>query len=185
MKRVLILFFLVVAMSSVSLQAQNRKIKSNGLSTSTYYYNSAAGLRAGATSGFTFKHFTSNNIAFEGILSVQQRGFSITGMREKYTRAFATPGLNWYYGLGGHIAVFKSGYYNNVLYGDPGKNVHTYSYYSNDGMGLGIDGIIGLEYKIKEAPVALSFDLKPFFEINTRGYALLSFDPGLGIKITF
>ena len=184
MKREFILFLPILTMSNliVHAQNQNRKIESNRVTTSTHYYNSAAGLRIGATSGFTFKHFTSNITAFEGILSAQQRGFSITGMIEKYARAFADPGFNWYYGLGGHIAMFESGYNNNLLYGDPRKNLRSYTYYSSGGMGIGIDGIIGLEYKIKEAPVAISFDLKPFFEINTRGYSILSFDPGVGIK---
>jgi hypothetical protein len=58
-------------------------------------------------------------------------------------------------------------------------------YYREDGIGLGIDGMIGLEYSIPGAPVAFSLDMKPFLEFNTNGGAWVSLDPGLGVKVAF
>ena len=60
-----------------------------------------------------------------------------------------------------------------------------YYHYHQGGIGLGIDGVIGLEYKIPTIPIAISIDVKPFLEVNTSGGAWLSLDPGLGIKIAF
>ena len=186
MRRKLTMVFTLLVIASCSF-AQNRRVKS-GLSSGSYYFNNAIGLRAGGTSGLTFKHFTSSNEAFEGILNIHGNGamgFSLTLLYEKYTRAFDEVGFNWYYGFGGHVAGFESGYYYSKLYGDPYRNNRNYRYYTNGGFGVGIDGVVGLEYKIKPAPIALSLDLKPFFEVNTRGYSILALDPGLGIKVTF
>jgi hypothetical protein len=48
-----------------------------------------------------------------------------------------------------------------------------------------MDGIIGIEYKIAPIPLAVSLDMKPFFEMNTNGRAYLSLDPGIGVKVAF
>ena len=53
------------------------------------------------------------------------------------------------------------------------------------GLGIGIDGVAGAEYKLPAIPLALSFDIKPFIEINNSGVIFTTFDPGLGIKLTF
>lgn len=143
-------------------------------------YKTAVGLRAGETSGLTIKGFVSNSAALEGIIGIWNRGVSGTLLYELHAPAFHASGLNWYYGAGGHVAVetYRSGY---VWY-DYGQRRY---YYRDGGMGLGIDGVVGLEYKIPQAPIAFSLDLKPFMEFNTNGGAFVALDPGLGIKVAF
>lgn len=148
----------------------------NAQSTSSSY-NTAIGLRAGGTSGLTVKHFTSKGAAWEGIIGLWNNAFSLTALYEKHAHAGA-PGLNWYYGGGGHIAAQNGRFGNRSYY-------YHRDYYKNDGVGIGIDGIVGIEYKITPIPFAISFDLKPFIEINTRGGAFFALDPGLGLKFTF
>lgn len=137
-------------------------------------YNTAIGLRAGGTSGLTIKRFVGNN-AIEGIIGFAPNAFSITGLYEIHAAAFNEPGFKWYYGGGAHVAFTGNNYY----WRDNSR------YYRNTGVGLGIDGIIGLEYKINPIPIAISLDLKPFVEMNTNGGIYSFIDPGLGIKVAF
>lgn len=143
-------------------------------------YNAAVGVRAGETSGLTIKGFVTDNTAIEGIFGVWHRGVSLTGMYEVYNPAFNANGLSWYFGAGGHVALSnRRDNYDWYRFGQ------RRFYVDNGETGLGIDGIIGLEYKIPRAPIAFSLDLKPFVEFNTRGGAWVSLDPGLGIKAAF
>lgn len=161
MKKVLFTALLALGMS-VGAQAQ-------------LDYGTAIGLRAGETSGLTVKGSMGSN-AFEGIIGIWNYGFTVTGLYEWITPTQAA-GLNWYYGVGGHIAV-NSGYH---YWYDSRRD----RYYRNGGMGLGIDGIVGIEYRIPRAPIAFSLDLKPYIEFNTAGPIFGSLDPGLGIKVVF
>lgn len=146
-------------------------------------YKNALGIRAGGTSGFTYKRIGSGGSAFELIAGGWWNGFSVTGLFERYQGA-GTAGLSWYYGGGAHIASYGGpSYYKDRYYYD-----RRYRYYYNRGEGdlaAGIDGIVGLEYKIKPIPVAISLDIKPFIEVNTFGGAYMALDPGLGVKFTF
>lgn len=138
-------------------------------------YSTAFGLRAGETSGFTIKQNFGSSHSLEGIIGLWNHGLSATLLFEKNVPTGITPGLNCYYGAGGHgsfYSRYRVYYYRNRP-----------EYYSYGDVGLGIDGIIGLEYKIPKVPVAFSLDLKPFVEINTGGGAWMSLDPGLGIKV--
>ncbi len=151
--------------------------KTSGAGSSSY--TTAIGLRAGGTSGVTFKRFINQPTAIEVIAGVWPYGFSGTVLLERHANA-GLEGLSWYYGGGGHATV-RSGrvYYR---YDHPR---YKYYYATESRLGLGIDGIVGLEYKIKPIPFAISLDLKPFVEVNTGGYVYLGMDPGLGIKVAF
>ena len=137
-------------------------------------YKTAIGVRGLGTSGLTIKHFTSSNRALEGIVGFYPNAFSATLLVERYAPAFSEPGLNWYYGIGGHIAT-----QSDVVKGDGIYRRETSE------VGFGVDGIFGVEYKIREVPIAMSLDFKPFFEVATDGDAFIALDPGLGIKVTF
>lgn len=159
----------------VSAQAQLNFNRSAESAT----YSTAIGLRAGETSGLTFKKFVGGPNAIEFIVGVWPYGFSATGLYERHANA-GLEGLNWYYGGGGHVAE-QSG---RIYYAYRDRR-YDYYYRSGSDLGIGIDGIVGLEYKIKPIPFAVSLDLKPFLEVNTAGAAFISLDPGLGVKVAF
>lgn len=139
-------------------------------------YETALGVRIGGTSGVTFKHFYNNSHAIEGIIGTFGNGFSITGLIEKHANAFDAVGLNWYYGGGAHIAFYN----NNQYYKLDGRRVDNRE--SND-VGIGINGIIGLEYSLPDnIPVAFSLDFKPFLEVDTDGDFGVGPDLALGVK---
>lgn len=140
-------------------------------------YHTAIGLRAGGTSGLTVKHFMGSGAALEGIVGLWNNAFSLTGLYEKHVGAGA-PGLNWYYGGGFHVAAQNNRFDNRNRY-------YYRDYYADGGVGIGIDGILGIEYKINPIPFAISVDLKPFLEINTNGGSFFALDPGIGLKFAF
>lgn len=141
-------------------------------------YKTAIGLRAGETSGLTIKQFLGSSTALEGIIGIWSHGFSGTLLFEKYAGT-GVDGLNVYYGGGGHVA-FETHHHHWYYYKKDRYYHHRHGY-----VGLGIDGVVGLEYKIPPVPIAISVDLKPFVEVTTGGSVWMSFDPGLGIKVAF
>lgn len=145
-------------------------------------YKFAVGLRSGGTSGITLKVNTSELTALEGIIGFWNDGLSITGLWEKHPSAFNVEGLHWYYGAGGHIAFYEADYRNErgPAWWDDDRND-----FDDGDVGIGLDVIGGIEYKIPPIPFAISFDLKPFIELNTNGGTYFSFDPGIGLKLAF
>jgi len=111
-------------------------------------YKNALGLKFYPT-GVTFKHFLSGKNALEGIGYFYNEGMRITGLYEIHGIINNAGGLKWYVGPGAHL-----GFYNDK---HGGASV------------LGIDGVIGLDYKINSAPINLSVDWQPSIEFGT-GY---------------
>ncbi|MEQ9422939.1 MAG: hypothetical protein RJQ09_00880 [Cyclobacteriaceae bacterium] len=142
-------------------------------------YKTGAGLRFGGTSGVSLKHFYKPNAAYEGILGIFNNGFSITGLIERSAPAFDAPGLYWYYGAGAHVALYDN---HGRLHGF-GRDINDRD---SDDIGLGIDGIVGLEYKIPDnVPLSISMGLKPFLEIDSDGDWDLAPDPAITIRYIF
>jgi hypothetical protein len=136
-------------------------------------YRTGIGLRTGETSGVAVKFNAQKAASIEIIAGIWSDWLSLTGLYEKNVPAFNIEGMRWYYGGGGHVA-FQTDTFNNGRYYDRG-----------DDFALGIDGIVGLEFKIPPIPFAVSLDIKPFLEIYNNGDVFMAIDPGLGIKFTF
>ena len=143
-------------------------------------YDFAIGLRSGGTSGITLKK-NNGASALEGIIGFWHDGVSLTGLWEKNQMAFNEPGFNWFYGVGGHVS-----FYGDDFDGRYGTSWYKHPHGIDDGdFGIGIDGVIGLEYKIPNVPIAFDIGLKPYIEIVSEGGIIFSPDPGIGIKIAF
>src|SRR6478609_6471613 len=140
-------------------------------------YETAIGVRLGGTSGFTIKHVYKPTITFEGIVGGFANGFSVTGLVEKNLPAFDEKGLSWYYGGGGHVSAYNG---RNMYYNSFGREV---DYRERNDIGFGINGIVGLEYKLPDnVPIAFSIDLKPFMEFTSQGNFGMAMDPSIGVK---
>ncbi|HJV19925.1 MAG TPA: hypothetical protein VJ552_08630 [Sediminibacterium sp.] len=142
--------------------------------SSAQSYKTAAGLRfGGLTSGLTIKHFTNSNTALEGILSIGRKSVLITGLYERHAPAGKNSSLRFLYGAGAHLGFFQDGgsyYYNN-------SRIYTSTTV------IGIDGILGLDYKFNKAPVNISMDIKPFIDFFGGNY--IYFDGGISLRYTF
>lgn len=116
-------------------------------------YQTAIGVKfyPGALS---LKSFTDPNIAVEGLAYFYNYGFRLTGLYEIHGDINGAPGLKWYAGPGAHVGVF------NNKWKDFRDN--------NSSVSIGIDGVLGLDYKINNAPLNVSLDWQPSF--NFVGY---------------
>lgn len=134
-------------------------------------YETAVGVKfwPGALS---IKHFTSDNTALEGLVNFWDHGFRLTGLYELHGEVSSdVPGLKWYIGPGAHIGWYNGGWYR----GD--------HYYGDGSLSLGVDGVLGVDYKFNGAPIALSLDIQPYFELLNHPY--IDVWGGLGVRYTF
>lgn len=139
-------------------------------------YNTGVGIRLGGyENGLTLKHFFDSETAIEGVIGFRPGVFVVTGLYEKHAIAFAEPSLTWYYGAGAHIGGISGDRY----YRGYGRD----RYYTDNGMLLGADGILGLEWQVPEIPISLGFDLHPRVEL-ARG-PFLNLEAALSIRYTF
>ena len=170
---------IVLASTSINAQTQPQT------QTYTVYPQTSVGLRVGGTTGLTLKRSTSSGADLEGIIGVSPTGLSFTGLYEitKPTSANLS-GLFWYYGCGGHASIWNGRPYYYYYYYPDGRYYRGYGTYGS-AFGVGIDGVLGLEYRIQEIPFSISLDVKPYIEINSAGFTYFNPDPGLGIKFRF
>jgi hypothetical protein len=155
MKKFLFLGLFVLTVSL--LQAQSKS--SNGSS-----YTTALGVKVWDGGGISFKHFLNDKGAIELIGYFWSQGMRITGLYEIHGPISGASGLQWYIGPGAHV-----GFYNTKF---------------GDGAFIGIDGVLGLDYKFNGAPINISLDWQPSFEFgDNRGF--VGSWGGLGIRYTF
>lgn len=137
-------FFLIVTATILFSAAASAQSKGRS-------YTTALGVKILDGGGITLKHFISERDALEGIGYFWNQGARITGLYELHYDINGAPGLKWYVGPGVH-----AGFYNTKYGG---------------GSWVGIDGVLGLDYKINNAPLNLSLDWQPSFEFGTgRGF---------------
>lgn len=158
MRKAIYLTVLVTVLGVVTASAQKRSS-----SYSSQNYTTALGVKfyPGAIS---LKHFVNGNNALEGLGYFWDRGFRITGLYEIHGDINGAPGLKWYIGPGAHV-----GFYNSKWGG---------------GSSFGVDGVLGLDYKINSAPINLSIDWQPSFEFGD-GRGFTGNWGGFAIRYTF
>ncbi len=110
-------------------------------------YRQAIGLRVNnGYAGLTYKYFTGANKALDFTLNIDfDAGIGLTGLYEIHKPTNFAPRLNWYYGFGVHGSLSSNE--------------------SSTSLGLGVDGVIGLEYAASEIPFAFSLDYIPSFSV--------------------
>jgi len=92
-------------------------------------------------------------------------------------------GLNWYYGFGGQLRTQRYSYdYRYKVQGGPDWIVVNNTVVRETD--LGIDGVIGLEYRFQDAPVAVFLDATLFMEVINEPF-VFDGQGGLGIRYTF
>lgn len=155
----------VAVLIFASANAQSKSANSSS-------YRTALGVKVWDGGGITLKHFFNSQNAGELIAYFWRHGFRITGLFEIHGNISGAPGLKWYIGPGMHI-----GYYNNGYW-------HRGYYYGDNRTLIGIDGVLGLDYKFKGAPINLSLDWQPAFEFGDYAGFYGSWG-GLGIRYTF
>ncbi len=160
MKKLALLFTLVCALAFVSeskAQVQD--------------YNMALGLRLGYPLSVSFKTFMSDAGAIEayaGFAGYSTYGwFNLGAMYQHHMDIEGVEGLAWFFGGGASLQFWNyDDIYNNDDFGS---------------FGVGINGVLGLDYKFANAPINLSVDWTPtiflgntYYDAFGAGYGALS-----------
>ncbi len=159
MKKAFILLTLLIIMALSNVNAQtNSDINSTN-------YTSAVGIKFYPTA-VSFKHFiVPEDKALEFLGFFYNEGIRFTGLYEIHSNINGVAGLKWYVGPGAHIALYN---------------------HKHDGFtSVGIDGVIGLDYKINQAPVNVSLDYQPSIQLTDYYGDRFTSWGGLGIRYTF
>ncbi len=136
-------------------------LTSFSVAASAQDYQTSLGLRGGFAQGITFKHFISEDVAIEALAETRWRGLLLTGLIQRHRPALDVQGLNWYYGGGAHIGFWA--YHRN----NPWWTRHEDESY----LVLGLDVILGLEYKLPDLPLVVAADWKPAFNfVGVEGF---------------
>lgn len=146
---------LLIALSALFLLAATELSAQN--------YNWAIGVRGGVTAtGISVRHNFDPANSIEGILDFMQ-GFNVYALYERNIPVIQQ-GFSFYYGAGVNLGSWDHRHENKFTFG--------------------INGIVGLEYKIESVPLAFSLDYKPNLNvIGKTGFHAADF--GLGIKVAF
>ena len=158
---------LIVAGVMMTMFVMTAKSQSMG-----HTYGTALGVKLWRYGGgISLKSFVSDNVALEGIGYFWYGGTRITGLYEIHFDIGGAPGLKWYVGPGAHVGFYNDG--NDYPYG-----------YGTTGTYVGIDGVLGLDYKFNNAPINISLDWQPSIEFG-YGRGFYAGWGGLGIRYTF
>jgi len=127
-------------------------------------YSTAIGIKFYPTA-LSIKHFVNDDNAIEGLGYFWNYGFRVTGLYEFHHEFADVDGLKWYIG--------------------PGVHFTTYSTNFGGGSAVGLDGVLGLDYKFEDAPIDLSVDWQPSIEFGNgfnNGFYNIG---GIGIRYAF
>ena len=133
-------------------------------------YNKAIGVKL-YPGAISYKQFFRTNKAVEGVGFISKDGFQLTILNEKYTSFENTENLSWYVGYGGHMALWNEEWKKS-------NSMH------KSGIAVGVDGILGLDYKIKGTPLNVSVDWQPSFNFVGGSYFESGWG-GIGARYTF
>lgn len=158
MKKIMVLVFSACLLAITHVEAQNN-------STNSYTYKNAIGVKFYPTS-VTLKHFlTGDKNALEFLGYFFNYGSRITALYEIHGNINGLEGLRYYIGPGVHV-----GFYNAK---------HT------GATTAGVDGVVGLDYKINSAPINLSIDFQPSLEFGNGFNTGFVGWGGIAIRYTF
>ena len=111
--------------------------------TNSPEYKTAIGVKLWAGGGVSLKTFISDRNALEFIGFFDRYGTRITGLYEIHGNLSSEGSLKWYVGPGAHV-----GLYRGIT-------------------AVGIDGVVGIDYKFNNLPLNLALDWQPSFELGS------------------
>ncbi|TCJ12424.1 hypothetical protein EPD60_14195 [Flaviaesturariibacter flavus] len=158
MKKTLV-FLALCACAAMGAHAQNEGTD----------YRTALGFKY-FPAGVTVKRFLGRHTALEA-LGYSHDGFRFTALVEYYIPIAPAAGLNAYLGPGAHVG------FHNELWKEHHPDI-------NDRTVYGVDGVVGIDYKMKGVPLNLSIDWQPSYNFTTDR----TFEGGwggIGIRFAF
>ena len=154
------------------------------ISANSQHYLKSAGFRLGHTTGISFQKFVAKHQAVDLMVSGRHNGLQFNTLYKWHSPTEFNMEGNFvlYYGLGGHFGFERLIPYNLEFQQPfPEYDLKRKSYFT-----MGVDVVVGIEYRMMIAPITLSFDVKPYF--NYIGFKELNghfWDSALSIKYVF
>lgn len=146
--------FLISAYASKGQNPEKTKISQPS-------YTSAIGVKFYPTA-ITFKTMSGKKNAIE-LLAYFKDGFRLTGLYEIHGILNNGKNLRWYAGLGGHLGLGNKNEGNDFKFG--------------------VDGVLGLDYKLMHLPLNISLDWQPTLAIGDE--SVFSNWGGLAARFAF
>lgn len=135
-----ILFAVAIITSSASFAQQDNVAP----------YKTSLGVKISSGVAASYKSFVTSKNAFEAQSTFFKQGIRLVGLYEfHFFTIQGAPGLGWYIGPGAHVGYWKKNYRDQY----------------NSTADIGIDGVLGLDYKIPNTPINLSLDWQPSYSI--------------------
>lgn len=106
-------------------------------------YKTAIGIKVWNGAGISLKTFITEKNALEFIGYFDRYGTRISGLYEFHGNLSSEGALKWYIGPGVHVGLYKGI------------------------TAVGIDGIVGIDYKFTNMPLNLALDWQPTVELGT------------------
>jgi hypothetical protein len=144
-------------------------------------YTREAGVRVGDFFSATYRQYIEEDQAAEGIMFIGRHGMTFTALKEHFQPALGNISENLYfqYGYGAHLGFRYTDHYKVM------NRTYQLEDYRFTPL-LGIDGLIGLEYRFPEFPFLISVDYRPYFEYSTiQIFSIYLQSIGISIKYRF
>jgi len=144
----------------------------------------AISARVGISSGIAYQLMVDDFRGYKGLMSFRDGGIQLTALIESYRPLYLkfTDKMYYYTGMGAHIGFTRW---------PPRRGLYPNPFYTYDGNGhfapvIGLDGIVGLEFRLSSIPLTFSLDAKPFFELfGQTMFRLTLLDIGFSVKFHF
>lgn len=135
------------------------------LSTAAFsqFYNKEVGIRGGYSSGITFRVNLEEMLSYEAQLNYRDNGVMFTMYRQQHKEIGMDRLGNWefIYGFGLH-----TGFYNTDTY----KILNREIYYGREIFTpvIGMDGYLGIDYKLVDIPMSFGISFQPYMELSLK-----------------
>ena len=160
MKRIILISLIALSvLGGTSVKAQKNSMP----------YHQALGGRGGFIYGLTYRNFYDRMKAIELIGAYRYKGGSATCVFQFNKQMKRLQDIYWYWGLGLHAGHYNSkAYYQSSPSWLNSKWSDDYFLSSKPKTSLttfGIDGMMGLEYVFRVAPVNITLDFHPYLDV--------------------
>ena len=154
------------------------------INTNGQDYKYSASFRTGVYTGFMLKRLLSNESACAAQIGFRDRGIVISGYRLFHQLALPKKQnyqLFMYYGYGVHFR-----YYTKYKLYNPFKPWRPDTEFRGNYIAAGLDGLLGLEYRLLKHPFVMSCDISPNFEFGGASVFRVNMDMiSVGLAYTF
>ena len=145
------------------------------------FYAKEVGIRGGYTSGITFRVNLEEDLSYEGQLGYRDNGAIFSVIRQKHREMGMDQVGNWefVYGFGVHTGFYFTDTYR-ILFREVyyGREIFTPVF--------GVNGYVGIDYKLEELPMSFGVSFQPFMEISLKQiFGLNLWDFGFSVRYRF